>query len=555
MPRQAKRKSRPARSSRPRKGGRDWRALLGLIPGYDSFATAGDGMWFDEQAADNACGFFECLKHVEGSNAGEKLRLEDWQLAVVGGLLGWKRKDGTRRYREAMLLVPRKNGKTFLGAGFVLYMLCCDAERGVQAYSAAADRDQAALIHRVASGMILQDTELSARLQVYETFKSISDRQGVGIYKAISAEAKTKHGYNSHFVLVDELHAQPDRELVDVLLTSTGSRKQPLVLHITTADYDRESICNEKYDYACKVRDGIVDDPSFMPIIYEAQLEDDWTDPDVWRKANPNLGVSVSEEYLRRECQRAKEVPSFENTFKRLHLNIRTEQDQRWLQMQYWDECGAEVDIGELIGAECYGGLDLASTNDIAAFVLYFPDTHALLARMFCPAESIMRRAKRDGVPYDAWVRDGYLTATEGNVIDYEAIRLAILDDSERFKIKMIGYDPWNAQTIVNRLVEHDGLPMVEFRQGFASMNEPTKRFEAMVVGGLLRHGMNPALRWMASNVSVMDDPAGNIKPSKKKSTEKIDGIVASIMAVGCSMASDKAEGPSVYESEGVFAL
>jgi phage terminase large subunit-like protein len=438
-------------------------------------------------------------------------------------------------------------------AGLVLAALFCDGERGAQVYSAAADRDQAALIYRQCKGMVLQDADLSKHAKVYETAKSIVIDSMGSSYKAISAEANTKHGYNTHFAVIDELHAQPNRDLVDVLKTSTGARRQPLIVHITTSDFDRPSICNELHGYAGKVRDGIVEDCAFLPVIYEAKQTDDWTDPAVWHKANPNLGVSVSLEYLERECRQAKETPSYENTFKRLHLNIRTEQDVRWMQMDKWDACAEPIDFDSLRGQKCWAGLDLASTTDIAAFALWFPDASVVLPFFWMPSDQAHVRERRDRVPYSTWERDGLIEMTTGNVIDYSFIRRRINELKVVYDIADIAYDPWNAQQFATQLKDEDGMNVTEFRQGFISMNEPTKRLERLVLEGALRHGGNKVLRWMASNVSVRTDPAGNIKIDKQKSTEKVDGIVALAMALGRAGASNV--GASVYEGRGILTL
>ena len=542
------------RTAKRKTGSSAWDDTLRLVPGYDPFATAGDCV-FDHDSADRVCQFFaECVRHVEGAAAGKPFVLEPWQRAIVGNLFGWKRPDGTRRYRESFIFIPRKNGKTTMVAGLVLAALFCDGERGAQVYSAAADRDQAALIYRQCKGMVLQDADLSRHAKVYETAKSIVIESMGSSYKAISAEANTKHGYNTHFAVIDELHAQPNRDLVDVLKTSTGARRQPLIVHITTSDFDRPSICNELHGYAGKVRDGLVDDPAFLPVIYEAKATDDWTSPETWRKANPNLGVSVSLEYLERECRQAKETPSYENTFKRLHLNVKTEQDVRWMQMDKWDACGEViVDPGYLKGARCWGGLDLASTTDIAAFVLWFPESSTVLPFFWMPADQAHVRERRDRVPYSAWERAGLIEMTPGNVIDYGFIRRRINELKAEYDIADIAYDPWNAQQFATQLQEEDGMTLTEFRQGFISMNEPTKRLERLVLEGALRHGGNKVLRWMASNVSVRTDPAGNIKIDKQRSTEKVDGMVALVMAIGRAGASNV--GVSVYETRGMLTL
>lgn len=506
--------------------------LLRQIPGYDPYATAG-GCRFDDQAARRALDFFpRFLTHVKGALARQPFILEPWQQAIIANLFGWKRPDGTRRYREAFVFVPRKNGKSILIAGIVNLFLFTDNEPGAEVYSAAAEREQARLVFEMARGMIENSPELLKRASLYK----YSIVVGSGSYKAISADAHTKHGFNTHLAVIDELHAQHDRELVDVLSTSTGARRQPLILHITTSDFERPgSICNEKHDYAGKVRDGIIHDNSFLPVIYEASRDDDWTLPETWAKANPNLGVSVSEEYLRRECEKAQETPAYENTFKRLHLNIRTEQDIRWLAMEKYDACDAE--LPELDGRQCYAGLDLANTKDVAALVLAFQvdECYALLPRFWVPEESIAERSRRDRVPYDIWAKQGWITATPGNVIDYEYIRQTVNELGKRYQILEIAADRWNATQLIQQLAG-DGFTIFPFGQGFKDMTAPTKQFDTLVTSGRLIHGANPVLRWMASNTSVEQDAAGNLKPSKKKSSEKIDGIVAAVMALGRAM-------------------
>ena len=537
----------------PPKVTKTWRKLLAQIPGYDPFRDAGD-CWFDPSAAQHVIDVFETLfVHIEGSVAGQPFLLEPWQKAILANLFGWKRPDGTRRYREVFIYVARKNGKTPFAAGILNYVLFFDNEPGAQIYCAAAEKDQAALTYRHAKGMIDREPLLASRCKIYRALKSIELLEDPGsVYKVLSADADTKHGGNSHLVIIDELHAQRNRELVDVLTTSFASqgRRQPIMISLTTADFERAgSICNEKHDYAGKVRDGIIKDQTFLPVIYEATLEDDWTDPKVWGKANPNLGVSVSLDYLERACEKAKEMTSFENTFKRLHLNIRTEQAMRWLKMDRWDACSGTVDPDELLGRKCYMGLDLASSIDVAAAALLFPsdDGYDVLMRYWIPRDNAHARDRRDRVPYTAWARDGYITMTDGDVIDQPKIREEIIALGERYNIQEIAIDRWNASQITTEL-QGAGFDMVPFGQGFQSMASPTKELEVLVHSGKLRHGGDPVLRWMASNVAVETDAADNIKPSKKKSPEKIDGIVALVMALGRAMVRDEHAGRSVYD-------
>lgn len=502
--------------------------------------------WYDYGAAETAVAFFaECLTHTTGEWRGQPFVLDEWQAKIVRDLFGWKRPDGTRKYRTAFIALPRKQGKTTLAAGLALYALYCDGEPGAQVINAAADREQAALCFESAKGMVEAEPELNSRSEAYR--RSIIVPNTGSSYKVLSSDANTKHGLSVSYAGIDELHAWPDRDLYDVLVTSMGARRQPLTVVTTTAGYDKHTICYELWDYAVKVRDGVVPDDTFLPVIYAADPDDDWTDPATWAKANPGFGVSVKEEFYAHECAKARALPAYENTFRRLYLNQWTESDSRWLSSDAWNECGGK--LPDLSGATCYAGLDLATTTDIAALVLAFPVdglTH-LMPFFFVPKEAIQKRVTRDRVPYDVWVRDGHIVATPGAVIDYDVIRRTINELAEQYHIKEIAVDRWNAAQISTQL-EGDGFELVGFGQGFASMSGPTKEFEARVIGKTLRHGDNPVLRWMASNVTVEQDAAGNLKPSKKKSTEKIDGIVSAIMAIGRAMqASDAPIETEVY--------
>lgn len=329
-----------------------------------------------------------------------------------------------------------------------------------------------------------------------------------------------------------------------------------MIVAFTTAGYDKHSIWMDQLEYARKVRDGIIKDDTFLPVIYEADEKDAWDSVKTWRKSNPNLGVSKKMEYMREECARAKESPAYENTFRRLETNMPTEQAVRWMPMDKWRSCDIPVDAEELEGADCFVGLDLASTQDITASVLVFPSddgTFDILPRFFIPEEGMRKRAKRDRVPYDVWVREGFMTATPGDVVDYEAIRLQLHEDAERFNIIEVAYDRWNSSQLVTQL-QDDGLNMVPVGQGFKTMSGPTKELLKLVLARDINHGGDPVLDWMAANVSVKQDPAGNLKPDKSKSTEKIDGIVATIMALGRAILQPEDQG-SVYEDRGVLTL
>lgn len=475
------------------------------------------------------------LTHTKGPFAGEPFRLRRWQEhKIIRPLFSIDRATGRRRYRTCLLMMPRKNGKTELCAALALDGLLFDQEIGAEVYSAANDKDQAALCFNVAAQMIRNDPELDAACEIIDSQKRIVHRKSGSIYRAISAEAYSKHGLNSSRVIVDELHAAQSRDLYDVLASSTGARLQPLVIAISTAGYDRHSILYELYSHGKKVLENPAIDPTFLPIIWEAPADADWRDEKVWHQANPALGDFRSLEELRAACKRAQEIPAQENVFRRLYLNQWTEQASRWLSLANWDACQAPRPK-PLEGRPCYVGLDLSSTTDLTALVAVFPDEAGafdVLAQFFVPQDSMRLRSTRDRVPYDHWSRAGQLVATPGNVVDYDAVRATLQEWDARFDVKEIAFDPWNATDLTVRLTAQDGLTCVAMRQGFVSLSAPTKALEKAVLSRTLRHDGHPVLRWNVSNVSVETDAAGNLKPSKKVSTDRIDGVVALIMAI-----------------------
>lgn len=544
-----------------------WQRLLCSLPGYDPFDQAED-CWFDAGLAGYYIDFIEqCCSHIEGALAGRPFILERWERAIVANLFGWQRFDAygrqVRRYREAFIYVPRKNGKTPLGACLMNVAFFLDDEAGQQNFCAAGERDQAALSFRHIDGMQKAEIEMASRVKDYVATKTIVRHEDKSFIKVLSSEADTKHGGNPHIILIDELHVQKNRHLIDVFQTAMASlnRKQPLMIHLTTADYVRESICNEKYEYACRIRDGIIKDITFLPVIYEAAADDDWTKVSTWKKANPNLGVSVSIDFMKRECKRAQEVPTYENTFKRLHLNIRTEQDVRWLPMELWNSCDFAADEDELAGRRCWAAFDLSTNTDIAGYGLLFEPVEEderwkYLCRLFVPRENAEKREDRDRVPYITWAKDGLLTLTGGNVVDYDVIQAAFWADARRFDIAEIAFDRWGFEAFRQRFIS-DGIEeekFVSFGQGYASMSAPAKELEKMLLAKELAHGGHPVLAWMASNVSVDMDPAGNIKPSKKSSIGRIDGVVMLIMCIGRAMQSPEQKA-SVYETRGILTI
>lgn len=553
-----------------------WQKILRLIPGYDPFESAPDGTWFDEAKAQEVVDFFtECIVHIEGDLAGEPFILEPWQQAIVGNLFGWLMVDHkgrtVRRYRKCLLLVPRKSGKTPLVAGIALYVFFCDPEQGQQNYVAASSKDQAGLLFRQAKGMVEREPIFKDRCQVYGgnapagQSRSLVMEDDGSFLRVISGEDHGSHGKNSHLILIDELHEQKNRDLIDSLTTSMASdnRAQPLLIYLTTSDFDRPSICNEVVDFAHEVRDKKIGQ-RFLPVIYEALPTDDWEAESTWEKANPNIDVSVSRDYLRAAVEEAKSKPALINTFKRLHLNIRTQNDECWLSLPQWDACNRghfAID-----GRACWIGLDLASTLDIAALSAIFrrdpvvgPDGCErdggwdLWCRFWVPETTLYKRAQRDGVEYLTYRDQQYLTATPGDTIDYRTIYGEISDLVSRCRVVKIGIDPWNAEEMCQNLIR-DGLEVEKFHPGMAAMSGPTKEFDRLVSAGLLNHAGNPVLRWMAGNAYVEVDGAENMRPVKAKSTEKIDGIISSILAVGVASMTPEPE-ECVYESRGFRSL
>jgi len=537
------------------------------------------GLAWDRDAALHAIEFFSHLRHSTGEWAGQPFDLQPWQQFVVGAVFGWKRADGLRRFRTAYVEVARKNGKSALLAGIALYALVADGEAGAHVYAAATTRDQARIVFGEAERMVAASPALSAR--VTRTVNNLAVLPTASWFRPLSADASKMDGLNVHFAAVDEVHEHPGPEIIQKLNTATGARRQPLIVEITTAGHDRHSVCRQHHEFSVKTLEGTLPqetaDPWFA-FIATIDAGDDWTDPKVWIKANPSLGVTVKRDDLKRQIDEAREMPAQQNAIRRLRLNEWTEQVTRWLDMGVWAEGGlapetsgatiaAEMErLGRLLaGRECYGGLDLARVNDLSAFMLLFPPTRdpalgglaqkwIVLSRFWVPEEDILRRARRDRVPYDVWRDQGFLTATPGNATDFAFIEAEIIALAGRFDLRELAYDRTFAGEIVQHL-QDEGINLVQFGQGFLSMAAPTAELERLAVSRLLWHGGHPVLRWNASNVAVRHDPAGNIKPDKERSSERIDGIVALCNALGRAMLRDESAGRSVYQARGPMLL
>ena len=509
-----------------------------LIAGYDPTRDA-SGYWYSEDHAENAVGFIaDYCTHVKGRAARKPYEPNPWEADAIRALFGWRDDRGMRRFREAFIAVARKNNKTTLCAALALYLLLCDGEGGAEIYLAASDRDQASLCFDIAAGMTSQDADLSKRLKVRKHYRRLIYEDTNSFIRAIPANVDASHGFNASACIIDELHAQPSRDLYDVLKTSMGAREQPLMLSITTAGYDRDTICHEVWQHARQVRDGTLSDPTFLPIIYEADDADNWESPDTWRKANPNLGRSISLEYLEEQHRRAKQTAGYENTFRRLHLNQWTDAESRWITSADWDACRVN-DWPDLTGCDCYIGVDLASTEDVTAVVAIVvgdDDKWYVVPRLFVPDETINKRAKKYHTQYREWVKTGQLLTTPGAVTDYEFIRNAIYELAEQYTVRAVAFDPWQAMDTHNELAEA-GFMSIKVPQTFAGLSPGIKAIEAAVLGGTLKHDGNDVMGWMMACTVLDLDGAGNRKPSKRKShgargtKGKIDGIVALVMA------------------------
>ena len=515
---------------------------------------------YDKDAADYAVMFIESLCHTKGTWAGKPFELIDWQEQIIRDLFGVLKPNGYRQFNTAYIEIPKKQGKSELAAAVALLLLCGDGEERAEVYGCAADRNQAKIVFDVAVDMVRFCPALSKRVKILESQKKITYLPTNSSYQVLSADVANKHGFNTHGVIFDELHTQPNRKLFDVMLQGSGdARMQPLYFLITTAGNDTNSICYEVHQKAIDIAEGRKVDPTFYSVIYGAAEDEDWTDPKVWKKANPSLGITVGIDKVKAACESAQQNPGEENAFRQLRLNQWVKQSVRWMPMDKWDACAFPVSEDDLEGRICYGGLDLSSTTDITAFVLVFPpldeeDKYYVLPYFWIPEETLDLRVRRDHVPYDLWERQGTLMTTEGNVVHYGYIEKFIERLGEKFNIREIAFDRWGAVQMVQNL-EGMGFTVVPFGQGFKDMSPPTKELMKLVLEEKIAHGGHPVLRWMMDNIFIRTDPAGNIKADKEKSTEKIDGAIATIMGLDRAIRCGNDTGASVYDSRGLLFI
>ena len=534
--------------------------ILRKLKNYKPTKFKAKDSYYDKEYADFAVAFIESLCHTKGTWAGKTFELMDWQEQIIRDLFGILKPNGYRQFNTAYIEIPKKNGKSELAAAVALLLTCGDGEQRAEVYGAAADRQQASIVFDVAADMVRMCPALNKRVKILASQKRLIYEPTNSFYQVLSAEADSKHGFNVHGVVFDELHSQPNRKLYDVLTKGSGdARMQPLFFLITTAGTDTHSICYEVHQKAQDIIDGRKIDPTFYPVIFGADDTEDWTSPKVWKKCNPSLGETIGMDKVKTACESAKQNPGEENSFRQLRLNQWVKQAVRWMPMDKWDKCAFAVNEEQLKGRVCYGGLDLSSTTDITAFVLVFPpldedDKYIILPYFWIPEDTLDLRVKRDHVPYDVWERQGYLQTTEGNVVHYGYIEKFIEQLGKKFNIREIAFDRWGAVQMVQNL-EGMGFTVVPFGQGFKDMSPPTKELMKLTLEQKIAHGGHPVLRWNMDNIFIRTDPAGNIKADKEKSTEKIDGAVATIMALDRAIRCGNDTSESVYNDRGILFI
>ena len=515
---------------------------------------------YDKAAADYAVGFIECLCHTKGTWAGKPFELIDWQEHIIRDLFGILKPNGYRQFNTAYVELPKKQGKSELAAAVALLLCCGDGEERAEVYGCAADRQQASIVFEVAADMVRMCPALGKRVKILASQKRMVYLPTNSFYQVLSAEAYSKHGFNIHGVVFDELHTQPNRKLFDGMTKGSGdARMQPLYFLIKTAGTDTQSICYETHQKAKDILEGRKIDQTFYPVIYGAKEDEDWTDPEVWKRSNPSLGITVGIDKVQAACDSARQNPAEENSFRQLRLNQWVKQSVRWMPMDKWDACAAPVNAEALEGRVCYGGLDLSSTTDVTAFVLVFhpkedDEPFAVLPYFWIPEENLELRVRRDHVPYDVWQKQGFLMTTEGNVVHYGFIEKFIEELGEKYNIREIAFDRWGAVQMVQNL-EGMGFTVVPFGQGFKDMSPPTKELMKLTLEKKIAHDGHPVLRWMADNIFIRTDPAGNIKADKEKSTERIDGVIALIMALDRAIRCGNDASASIYDERGILVF
>lgn len=503
------------------------------------------GIYFNEKKAARAVNFFKFVRHSKGKWAGKQFELSPWQYFIVWCIFGFENADGSRRFNYVYIEVARKNGKSTFMAVLGLYLLIADKEAGADIYSAATTHKQAKIVFDEAKNMVKKSPALSKIAGVFQN--NIHVTSTLSKFEPVSSEYDTLDGLSPHGGIIDEYHAHKSDGVYNVLKSGMGARENPLLMVITTAGFNKESACYYERKTAIDILKGIKTQDNYFAIVFTLDENDDWENPENWHKANPNIDISINLKFLEKEYLSAKNNPTKLVNFLTKNLNVWTDAQDVWIKDKDWQACTGLIDLEKLKGCECYGGLDLSSNRDLTALCLLFPKENGLFEVIWyywLPEMTAQDRIKRDNVAYDLWHKQGYIKYTPGNIIDYDFIFSEITgktfagQSTEKpcinglYDLKSIAYDRYNATQIVLSL-QDAGIKLTPFGQGHISMNTPTKEIENLVLSLKINHGGNPVSRWMVSNVAIKKDPAGNIKIDKEKASEKVDGIVALVMAYG----------------------
>lgn len=523
------------------------------IAGFDPWHGVGKEYYFDVEVAENVIDFIEThCKHSKGQFYGQPFKLEKWEKQYFGHLFGWKRKkSGKRRFRNTFLFIPRKNGKTQIAAALLLILVKYDGELGADVYCCAACKEQASIVYDAAKSMVLMDDELGEGIKIWKSTRSMeyTDEAGrpAGMCKVLASDGDLMLGMNPHAFVIDEVLAQKKFDIMENLESGVGTRQQPLGIYLSTAADDGYNPCNLKIDYARQVRDGVVDDMTFFPVIYELAQDADWHDEENWKKVNPNLGVTITLDFLRSEYVKALRNKADEIKFKRRYLNMSIASIDSWLSMEKWNNCRHDVKMEDLLGQRCYATLDLSSTTDISALMFYFPDLAACFGLYYCP-----ETAFKNKIEYGVMFKDE-LRIIPGSVINYEIIRADLKAMQKIYKIEKVGFDPWNAKEFSN-ILEKDGFEMVQIGQSAKDLTDPIRQLESQIISGNLCHFGSKVLKWMAGNCFLWTDTNGKAAKVIKKNKDspgKIDGMIALIMAKALEISENiNDDGDSIFESD-----
>lgn len=495
--------------------------------------------YYDEEAAERACRFFPArLTFIDGPKAGQPFEPQEWEKdEIIRPIFGWKKKkDGTRKYRKVFIFVPRKNNKTTLATGIGIYMTYGFDVIGAQIFNAASTKEQAAISFDMAKKMISQDPVLMSASQIFRN--SIIRKKTNGKYKVLTSDGESEMGYNTYCGILDEVHAHKDRSVADAVVTGAGTQPEPLIIFTTTAGSDRNTFCYEEYSYAKKVKSGDIDDPTYLAVIYEADETDNPFDPKTWYKCNPSLGVTVLEDAYISEFGKAQLQPSYLNICKRLYLNVWTRSMTAWISPYAWAKNNfGKVKLEDLRGKKCFLGVDLSNTNDLSALALFFPSEekgkpHQVLMYYWVPFEKANERKAKREADYFTWRDQEYIEIVPGNTQDQEIIRKKVYEVRQIADVRTLGYDDWNASQFAIE-VQSDGAVVNKWTpNNWGLWHEPSKALETLAISESLNHGGNPILSWNIENVVIRYN-GEYIRPDKGQSKDKIDGVMALIMAIG----------------------